>query len=404
MPEIGAPSARLYDLSQAWLRSQHAVQAVTCFPNHPTGQVYDGYELGRYAQEEFDGIDVHRNWTYVTPNSGFLKKTLGHASFLPSASHYSLRHMERPDVCIGSTPTFFAAMVAARAARRWKVPFVMEVRDLWPAAMVDLGVIQNRAMIRMLEMWEMWLYRKADRIVTVTERFRSNLIDRGVLEEKVFCVTNGADDAFWTPLTVTPDLKAKYGLKDEFVALYCGAHGISQRLSTVLEAAALLRDQKNIVFMLVGEGAEKAALVAQAKERGLRNVKFVASQSKECVRELYGIGDVSLVPLRDIPIFDTFIPSKMFEIMTMARPIIGGVRGEAAEILERSEGALVIPPEDPDALAQAVRRMAASREERERMGARGREYALKYYTRTKLAADYEVIMKGACAELKAKVS
>lgn len=343
VPEIGAPSARLYDLAQAWLRLDHSVQVATCFPNHPVGRVYDGYCSSRHAIERIDGIEVHRHWTYVTPNSGFIKRMLGHASYLPSFSFNSLKKMQRADVCVGSSPTFFAAMAAAQSAKKWRVPFVMEVRDLWPAAMVDLGVIRNSLMVKMLESWELFLYRKAARIVTVTEPFRQDLIRRGVPEEKVFCVTNGADEDYWNPKHVAGNVRAKYGIKNEFVALYCGAHGISQRLESVLVAAEQLQDRRDVLFLFVGEGAEKEALVEQARLRGLKNMRFLDSQNKESVRELYAIGDVSLVPLRDIPIFDTFIPSKMFEIMAMGRPIVGSVRGEAAEILERSGGAMVVP-------------------------------------------------------------
>src|SRR5215216_1489926 len=175
MPEIGAPSARIYDLSRQWLALGHTVQVVTCFPNHPLGKLYSGYKSGIYMREEIDGIDVHRHWTYITPNKGFVKKTVGHISYLPSARLLSNRRLVKPDVAIGTSPTFFAAMAARSIAKVRRIPFIMEVRDLWPAIFVELGVLRNPRLIRLLEKWELALYGQATKVVTVTEAFRRNL-------------------------------------------------------------------------------------------------------------------------------------------------------------------------------------------------------------------------------------
>ena len=156
-PEIGAPSARIYDLARQWLSFGHRVEVVTCFPNHPLGKMYPGYSSRPYMRENLDGIVAHRHWTYVTPNEGFIRKTLGHVSYLPSAFLLSTRRLQEPDVVIGTSPTFFAAMAAAAAGVRRRIPFIMEVRDLWPAVMVELGVLRNRLMIRALERLEMSL-------------------------------------------------------------------------------------------------------------------------------------------------------------------------------------------------------------------------------------------------------
>src|SRR5437879_4898829 len=149
-PEIGAPSARIYDLARQWLQTGNRVSVVTCFPNHPTGHLYPGYRSGRYLRESLDGIDVHRHWTYVTPNKGFVKKTLGHLSYWPLSAFISGRHLESPDVAIGTSPTFFAAIAAAGFARRRRVPFIMEVRGLWRGIFVRLGLLRNRQWIDLM--------------------------------------------------------------------------------------------------------------------------------------------------------------------------------------------------------------------------------------------------------------
>ena len=243
-PEIGAPSARIYDLSQKWSNMGHYVQVVTCFPNHPTGKLYPGYTIRRHMQENIAGIIVHRHWTYMAANKGFMKKTLGHVSFLAGHRLFSASKIMRPDVTVGTSPTFFAAMAAERDARKYNIPFVMEVRDLWPAIFVDLGVIKNPVIIRLLEKWELSLYSRASRIVTVTDAFRKNLLERGIPANKVVTITNGADADFWTPKGKPEALAKKLGVERKHVVLYIGAHGISQALGRVLDSAALLKHQE----------------------------------------------------------------------------------------------------------------------------------------------------------------
>jgi glycosyltransferase involved in cell wall biosynthesis len=387
-PEIGAPSARIFDFGRKWLDAGHRVSIVTCFPNHPTGKLYPGYSAGLYQRENMNGLDVHRHWTYITPNRGFLRKSIGHASFLPSALLFSNRRMPVPEVAIGTSPTFFAAMAAAAMARRNRIPFVMEVRDLWPAIFVELGVLRNRRLIRLLEMWELWLYRRATKVITVTESFRSNIIRRGISGDKVATVPNGADIEFWKPVPVPAQERRRLGLAESFVVLYIGAHGISHGLSSVLGCAALLRDRPAIKFLFVGDGAEKEKLVRQAREAGLENVQFLDPVDRRGVREYYALADVCIVPLRNIPLFDTFIPSKMFEIMAMARPIIGALRGEAADILSRSGGAAIVEPEDSVGMAKAVRTFADQPGRARDMGIEARRFVAANYSRRTLAQRY----------------
>jgi hypothetical protein len=401
-PEIGAPSARIYDLARQWLASGHQVEVATGFPNHPTGHFYPGYKPQRYLREKLDGIEVHRHWTYVTANKGFIKKTLGHLSYMAGASLISNRHILEPDVVIGTSPTFFAAMAAAAFAKRRKIPFIMEVRDLWPAIFVELGVIRNRYLIRWLERLEMRLYRQATKVVVVTEAFRRILIQRGLPEEKVFTIPNGADIEFWRPQSPPSELRRRLNLEGRFVVLYIGAHGISHALERVLDAACELRESPQIHFLFVGEGAEKEKLVRRAQQLGLRNMTFLDSVAKEDVREFYALADVCLVPLKNIPLFETFIPSKLFEIMAMARPIVGSVRGEAADILRRSGGALIVEPENSHAIAQAVLQLYNQENQAQDLGQQGRKFVVAHYSRRELAAAYIDVMKEAIAEYRSR--
>jgi glycosyltransferase involved in cell wall biosynthesis len=387
VPEIGAPSSRISDLSREWLRMGHRPRVVTCFPNHPAGEIYPGYRLGLHLQETIDGIDVHRLWSYVTPNRGIIKKTLGHISFMAAAMIAPQRVTGSAEVVIGTSPTLFAAIAAAWVAARQHVPFVMEVRDLWPALFSELRVLNNRAILRVLEWLELSLYRKASGIVTVTESFRQNLIARGVPDWKVLTIPNGADLDFWQPALANPaGLRERLGLKGKFTVLYIGAHGISQGLGAIVRAAELLRDDSSIEFLFVGDGADKPSLIERVRTSGPANVRFLDAVSKAEVRDFYAMADVCLVPLRDIPLFRTFIPSKMFEMLAMGSPIVASVAGEAAGILERSGGAVVVPPEESAAIAAAIRLMRES--DNVPMRQRGRAFVEEHYSRRSLAARY----------------
>jgi glycosyltransferase involved in cell wall biosynthesis len=394
-PEVGAPSIRLHDLGREWIKLGHEVQVITGFPNHPQGRLYPGYRGGLYGHEVLDGVEVHRHWTFITPNHGLFKRTLGHLSFLPGALLVSNRRLERPDVVIGSSPTFPVAGAAAWTARARRVPFVMEVRDLWPAVFTELGVTRNQTLVRWLEKIELNLYERAGRVVTVTESFRQNLLSRGVPAEKVSTIPNGADLDYWAPREAPHELRRRLGLEGKFVVLYIGTHGISQALGSVLRSAELLRDRKDIHFLFVGDGAEKAELVKLANAGGLSNVTFLDSVGKAEVREYYSLGDVCLLPLRDIPLFDGFIPSKMFEMMAMGRPVIGAVRGEAAAILERSGAAEVVPPEDSAGIVGAVAALSGDHERRLVMGDAGRRFVAEHYGRERLAIAYAQVLEEA---------
>lgn len=392
VPEPGAPSARLYDLSRAWSQSGHEVTVITGMPNHPTGELAPEYRRRMATRETLDGITVLRNWLYSTPNAGLVRKTLSHLSFMFSSVLLGLPRMGAADVIIVSSPTFFSAFSAWAISRARGIPFVFEVRDLWPAVFVDLGVLTNPILIRFLEFWEMFLYRRAALIVTVTESFRQELTLRGLSADKVITVTNGSDVDFFVPGPRENNIRDELGLQGKFTVSYVGAHGISQGLETVMRAADRLRDEKEIVFLLVGDGAEKRDLLSLRSELDLSNVIMCPVQSRARVRAFYTASDVCLVTLRDIPLFSTFIPSKMFEIMACGIPIIGAVLGEAREILDRSGASYLVTPEDDLALAEAIESLRAQPEARMQMGLSGRSFVSSHYDRRLQAKQYEEVL------------
>lgn len=392
-PEISAPSRRLLDFGKVWQRRGHDVTVVTGMPNHPDGVTRQGYRGRVTMSERKDGIRVQRSWVYASANAAGVRKLIGHLSFAVSSLLMSGWRGRRPNVVVVSSPTFFVAFSAWAVARLRRAAFVFEVRDLWPEAFVDLGVLSPGPVVRLLNALVLFLYRRADRVVVVTEAFAARIAGLGIPGERIVTITNGADVAWFAADVgeVAARRRRDLGLERRFVAAYIGAHGVSQGLMSVLDAAQAARDEA-ITFLLVGGGSERAALQSRCRERGLTNVVMLPPQPAESIREWYALADVCLVPLRDVPVFETFIPSKMFEIMAAGRPMVGAVRGEARDILERSGAAVLVSPEDPVALLDAVRSLVDAPQRCREMGAAGRAFVARHYSREALGARYERVL------------
>jgi glycosyltransferase involved in cell wall biosynthesis len=391
-PEIGAPQARLSELARAWAAAGDEVTVLTGMPNHPTGVIPDEYRGRVRSEETIDGYRVVRTWLYATPNSGMAKKTLGHLSFMASSLLLGARPAGMADVVVVSSPTFFSVFSAWALARLKRAAFVVEVRDLWPAIFVELGVLRNQMVIRLLEFMELAAYRAAAAVVVVTEGFRDDLVRRGVPAAKVHVIPNGADLARFGLHPADNDAaRAELGARPgDTLVVYVGAHGISHGLESVAEAAAKLAGEP-IHFAFVGEGAHKERLQARVRDLGLSNVTMRPGVARDHVARLLAAADICLVPLRDVPLFSSFIPSKIFEYLAASRAVIGSVRGEPARILAGA-GAVVVEPEDPGSLAEAVRDLASDPERRAAMGRRGRRYVAEHFDRAELAARYRSIL------------
>lgn len=387
-PEIGAPSARIYEMARHWVDLGNEVHVITCFPNHPIGVIPDEYKGMKYKYEIMDGIHVHRNYVYATPNKGFVKKTFGHISFMISSVVISMRKIKKPDVVITSSPTFFSIFSGYWYSLRKKVPFVLEIRDLWPAAMIELGVMKEGLVTNILEKMELFFYRKCKSLIMVTKSFKNNVINRGIDGKKVHVITNGVNQELFYPREKNKSLIAKYNLKNKFVISYIGAHGISQNLSTILKVAKALKHEKEIQFLFVGEGAEKDKLKAIVNHENINNVKFIDSQPKEIIPEFYNTSDICLIPLKKIELFKTFIPSKIFEIMACGIPIVASLEGEAADILKDSRSALVVEPDNPEKIKQAILKLKEDKSLYNQFKENGPIFVERNYSRKKLAEKY----------------
>jgi glycosyltransferase involved in cell wall biosynthesis len=399
-PEVGAGPARVTEMAARWQAAGAEVTVITGMPNRrmpgrPDGGIHPDYRGRLFMEEDWNGIRVLRSWLFASPKRGVAQTLANNASFLATGALHGIVRARRLDVLIASSPPFFVhpAGEAMRLVRR--VPLVLEIRDLWPDYMVQMGVLKNAAAQRALFALERYLLKRARHVVVVTESFRERVAGKGVPRELIDVIPNGVDAERYyrdpdapAPL---PDLERKNG---ELIAGYLGNFGAGQELRTVLEAAARLRHSApHVRFVLVGDGTEKARVVERWRELKLDNVSIHPPISKDQTRAFYNACDLNLVPLAPIPIFSETIPSKIFEVMACQRPVLASVAGEAARIVRESGAGTVTPPGDAEAMAAAIERLArVDPDEREAMGRRGRSYVCREFNRETLAERYLEIL------------
>jgi len=357
-PEGNAPATRTYEHAREWVKLGHKVTIITGAPNFPEGQVFKGYKNSWYSKSLLDGIEVRRVKTYITANEGFAKRILDFMSFMVM-SFFAGLFVKKPDVIVGTSPQFFTAISAwALAACRFK-PFVFELRDIWPASITAVGAMGRSLPIRILEKIEMFLYRRADKIISVTHSFKSELIERGGEAHKIDVVLNGVDLSKYEPAPNKDEVFAEqYELTDKFVVGYVGTHGLAHSLDKIVEAAELLVDLEDVRILFAGGGAAKADVERLVHEKKLSNVVLIPRQDKELMPKLWSLCDISLISLKDTDLFQTVIPSKIFESMGMGLPMVmTSPLGEATNILEKSNSGVVVSPESPKEVARIIREL-----------------------------------------------
>jgi len=392
-PEMGAPAARVHELARAWVARGHKVTVLTAFPHHPTGVIPQNYRGYRLLREKVDGIDVLRTWVYATRNKGFLKRTLSYISFMFSAMLLGLPNLRyRYDVVIATSPQFFVAVAGLKIASILRRPFVFEVRDLWPASIEAVGAIRSEAVLRFLEKIEMTLYRRARLIVAVADSTVDILSRRGIPRRKIAVVKNGVDLAKFRPSRRDNTVRDEYKLAGTFVCTYVGTMGMAHGLDIVLDAAEKTRGDNALVYLMVGEGARREELEAEAKRRSLSNIIFTGEVPRARVVDFLAASDAVLVHLRKAELFEHVIPSKIFEIMGCARPIIMGVGGEAGGLVRTAGAGLAIEPENVAEFLSALRKLRGDRCLAERLGRAGRAYVEANFDRERLADDYLALL------------
>lgn len=399
-PEMGAPSARASELAHHWSRAGHDVSILTGFPNHPTGVVPEAWKprLHRLIyNERVDDVGVFRTWLWPLPNRKTHERMRNYASFCVSAALRGLT-LPRPDLVIGSSPQLLVALAAWGIAFSRQIPFVFEVRDLWPESLAAVGVGSEDSLLHhSLAAIARFLYERADRIVVVTPAFKDHLIHRWkVPSEKIVIVENGVETEMFLPSSpnARTALRHELGVDSKFIACYIGTMGMAHGLETVLDAATTLRKQQpDVLFLLIGEGAEKERIRSRVHAQGLSNVRILDQQSREKIPAFISASDACLVLLKKTEVFKTVIPTKMLEFMSCARPVILGVEGQARKIINEASAGIAIEPENDGALAAAIHSLKANTEKGREFGQRGREYILQNFSRSRTAEKYIQILQ-----------
>jgi glycosyltransferase involved in cell wall biosynthesis len=386
-PEGNAPATRLYDHAVRWVKDGHRVTVITCVPNFPEGKVFGGYKNRLYQLEDMDGIRVVRVKTYITANEGFAKRTLDYMSFMIMGFIAGL-FQKKPDVIVATSPQFFCAIAGWALSVLRRRPFVFELRDLWPASIKAVGAMKDGLAIRFLEKVELFLYRQADEIISVTPAFKKELEGRGIEGKKIDIVTNGVDLEKYRPTAEKdPELSRHYDIRGKFVIAYIGTHGMAHALDRIVDVAESLKNYQDIVFLFAGGGAARTMVETMVREKNLANVRLVPRQQKEMMPRLWSLCDVSLIPLKNVPVFRTVIPSKLFESMAMGLPVlVSAPKGEITRIVSRCECGLNVEPENVDAISKAVLNLYKNPELMEKYRKNSLASAPKY-SRDALARD-----------------
>jgi len=397
IPEIGAGPARAAEMTKRWAAAGAEVTVITAMPNRPQGRIHPQYQGRLFSSETWEGVRVLRSWLFARPGGGLGLTLVNNTSFAVTAGINALRRAGPLDVLIASSPPYFPLLAGAVLRALWDTPLVLELRDLWPEYLIDMGVIRARLLQEALLAADRALLRRADHVVVVTEPFRTRVIAKGIPPERCTVITNGVDPVQYSPGSAPPPIPQLTGAPGGFVVGYLGNFGAGQGLGVVLDAARRLAALgSNISFVLAGDGTELAQVRANAAALALPNLTITAAIPKAETRAFYLNCDCCLVPLAPIPVFADVLPSKCFEIMACGRPVIASAAGEVASLLERSGGGWAVPPGDGAALAEALGRLSRLPvTERAAMGARGTTYVSQHFHRDILAQRYLAVLESA---------
>lgn len=385
---------RHHELARYLAARGHSVTIIASPVSYLTGEpvMERGLQAARPPGEP--GITVLRAYTYPAIHRSFFHRVISFLSFMIS-SFFTALTVRRVDLVWGTSPPIFQAGTSWLLAAVRRAPFVFEVRDLWPAFAVEVGVLRSRVLIRAAEAFERFLYRRANLVIVNSPGFVSHVTERGA--RRVEVVPNGSDTSMFTPGNVGSKFRQEHSLDGKFILLYAGAHGLSNDLGIVLEAASELGDMPEIAFVLVGDGKEKPQLEARAQEMGLKNVIFLPPVPKMKMPDVLAAADACLAILKPIPLYGTVFPNKVFDYMAAGRPVILAMTGVIRAVVESAQAGIPIDPGDPLALANAVRYLAAHPEESQKMGMNGRRCVQEQYDRQvigeKLACILEELLK-----------
>ncbi|MEW6258732.1 MAG: glycosyltransferase family 4 protein [Thermodesulfobacteriota bacterium] len=371
---------RHYELARHLQRAGHTFTIVTSDINYQTGQSVVTRRGLFSCQILDDGIQVLRVYTYSALHRSYVWRVFSFLSFMATSLWVGLR-AGPVDLVMGTSPPIFQAISAWLVARLRGKPFLLEIRDLWPEFAIDVGILNNPTLIVLSRWLERFLYAHADHILVNSPAYRAYMLAREIPSEKVSLISNGVDPDIFDPQDDGAALRSAWRLTGRFLVTYAGALGLANDIPTILRAAARLRERPDIHFLLVGDGKERRTLEAQAQGLGLNNLTFTGSYPKMQMPAVLAASDACIAILKDIPMFRTTYPNKVFDYMAAGRPTVLAIDGVIRQVIEAAQGGIFVPPGDDAALAAAVCRLADNPAQARAMGLAARSYVVKHFCR-----------------------
>ena len=395
-PEDVSGAVLVTELAVDLVRRGHQVTVVTSAPSYPYGRVYSGYRNRPYQVEWLDGVRVVRTWSYISSQKSFWRRIFHYGSYSATAFYGGLM-LAKPDVLVNYSPPLPLGLSAWLLSRIWHIPWVLQIEDLYPGAAVAAGVLRSRTAIAFFSVMERFLYKRATHVSLICESFRRDLRRKGVPSEKITLIPVWADPDIVQPLPKENAFRAQHGLNGQFVVMYAGNLGHTSALEEVLDAAKILRHEAGVRFLIVGEGVKKGILEKLADAKGIGNIMFLPFQPRQALAEMLAAADVSLVTLNRHS-SETSLPSKIFNIMASARPILAVTprESEIAELVEEARCGIVIPPEHPDLLAEAIMNMREQIDLLREMGENGRAQIETRFARSRCVDMHEHMLSALC--------
>ena len=378
---------RHHELARHLRKQGHQVTIIASSVNYLTGT-----NNGKRARKQTDdlGVTIIRSWTLPALHRSFIWRVISFLSFMISSFINGLL-IRKVDLVWGTTPPIFQGPTAWLLARLKRVPFLLEVRDLWPAFAIAVGVLKNKLLIRLSEWLEQFLYSNADHVIVNSPGFIEHVKLRGA--ENVSLFPNGADPEMFNPQADGADFRKEHGLIDQFVVLYAGAHGMSNDLDVVLDAAELLQQTTSIKIVLLGSGKEKPRLQEEAIKKGLTNIIFLPPVSKLEMGEALAAADACLAILKPIELYKTTYPNKVFDYMAAGRPVVLAIEGVIKQVIEEAEAGVAVPPGNPAAMASAIRELASNPDRCQALGMNGRKMIEANFSRKVLAEEFTSLLE-----------
>jgi colanic acid biosynthesis glycosyl transferase WcaI len=391
-PEDVSAAVLITELATDLSRRGHRVTMVTGAPNYPHGRVFEGYRNPFYSTELLDGVRVVRTWSYISPAKDTLSRLLHYGTYSATAFYGGLL-AGKPDILVSFSPPLPLGLSACLLSRFWRIPWVLQLEDLYPDAAIAAGVLINKTIINFFLAMEQFLYQRAHHISLISNNFRKILLTKGVPASKIELIPVWANPEEVQPLPKETDFRRKYGLDGRFVVMYAGNIGLTSCLEDVIDAAEILKHQPGIQFVIVGEGVKKDTLEQEAQTKNLSNILFLPYQPRESFPEMLASADISMVTLNAGAMLSS-LPSKIFNIMASARPVISvsPPESELAYIVHKAGCGRNVPPGSPGMLAEIVGELSLVEVDLIRMGKNGRTYFEKYHSREQCVDAYEKML------------